>query len=229
MHDPERVIVALDSSDADTLLNWVMLLKETRCAFKLGLEAFVAFGPDLVRRVTGSGSRLFLDLKFHDIPNTVAQAAVSASGLGIWMLNLHASAGPAVITETRKRLEAAGRRPLLIGVTVLTHLTPEELAAVGIAHSPKEWAVQLARSGKAAGLDGVVCSAHEAASIKEACGGDFVTVVPGIRLPEGETHDQKRIATPSFAFANGADYIVVGRPVTQAKDPREAFAKLLNA
>ena len=229
MHDPQRVIIALDSSDADTVLNWVMLLKDTQCAFKLGLEAFVAFGPDLVRRITGSGARLFLDLKFHDIPNTTAQAAVSASGLGIWMMNLHASAGPAVIAEARKRLEATGKMPLLIGVTVLTHLTPEELAAIGVNLSPREWAVKLAQTGKAAGLDGVVCSAHEAASIKEACGKEFVTVVPGIRLPEGDVHDQKRIATPTFAFANGADYIVVGRPVTQAKDPRGAFERVLRA
>jgi len=229
MHDPKRVIIALDSSNADRLLNWVMLLKDTGCAFKLGLEAFVSFGPDLVRRITGSGVPLFLDLKFHDIPNTTAQAALAAAGLGVWMMNMHASAGPAAMREVRKRLQAAGKAPLLIGVTVLTHLTEEELNSIGIAHSPRDWAVKLAKAGKENGLDGVVCSAHEISAVKAACGREFLTVVPGIRLPEGEVHDQKRIATPAFAFGEGADYIVVGRPVTQAEDPRKAFQALLNS
>jgi orotidine-5'-phosphate decarboxylase len=229
MHDSKRIMIALDSSDSDRISNWVMLLKDTGCAFKLGLEAFVTFGPDFVRHLTWGGPRLFLDLKLHDIPNTTAQAALAACELGVWMLNLHASAGPAVIREVRKRIQERERPPLLIGVTVLTHLTPEELGAMGIAQGPKEWAVALAKMGKEAGLDGVVCSAHEVRAIKEACGGDFLTVVPGIRLPEGEVHDQKRIATPAFAFCEGADYIVVGRPVTQAPNPLKAFQALLSS
>ena len=229
MHDPKRIVIALDSSDSDKISNWVMLLKDTGCAFKLGLEAFVSFGPDFVRRITWAGPRLFLDLKLHDIPNTTAAAALAACELGVWMLNVHASAGPAVIREVRKRIQELKRPPLLIGVTVLTHLTPEELSAIGVPHSPREWAVKLAMSGKEAGLDGVVCSAHEVRAIKEACGNDFLTVVPGIRPPEGDANDQKRIATPAFAFGEGADYIVVGRPVTQAPNPLSAFQQLLNS
>jgi len=229
MHDPKRFIIALDSSDSDRISNWMMLLRDTGCAFKLGLEAFIAYGPDFVRRLAWGGPRLFLDLKLHDIPNTTAQAALAASELGVWMLNVHASAGPAVLREVRKRLQERKSPPLLIGVTVLTHLTPEELGAMQIAHGTREWAVALAGMGKEAGLDGVVCSAHEVRGIKEACGSGFLTVVPGIRLPEGEVHDQKRIATPSFAFGEGADYLVVGRPVTQAENPLKAFQSLLNS
>jgi len=224
-----ELCIALDGSDRRWILDAARSLGGSAAWLKIGLEAFVAHGPRLVREVVELAPQVFLDLKLHDIPNTTAQAALAACELGVWMLNVHASAGPAVIREVRKRIGERKSPPLLIGVTVLTHLTPEELGAMGIPHAPKEWAVALAKMGKEAGLDGVVCSAHEVRAIKEACGSDFLTVVPGIRMPEGSADDQKRIATPAFAFGEGADYIVVGRPVTQTENPLKAFQALINS
>lgn len=228
MIDPERVIVALDFSKENEALNVVKALEGTNCAFKIGLESFLNFGVSFVKEFSKK-YRVFLDLKFADIPNTVSRAIRTAANFGVWMLNLHLIPGRKVLRSVKETLEDVERKPLIVGVTVLTHLEEKDLKEMGIDTSLEDLAIKLAIIGKEEGVDGVICSAYEVEAIKDFCGKDFICVVPGIRLPEDKKDDQARTSTPSFAFSKGADYIVVGRPITKANDPREAFFKVLNS
>jgi orotidine-5'-phosphate decarboxylase len=198
------------------------------CAVKVGKELFTAGGPEVVRKLTDRGFKLFLDLKFHDIPNTVAQACAAATRLGVWMLNVHASGGRAMLTAARQAVaEAASAQraaaPLVIAVTVLTSLDAAGLAETGVAASPADHAVHLARLAQSCGLDGVVCSAAEAPAMRAALGPAFVLVTPGIRPAGSAADDQARIVTPAQAIAAGADHLVIGRPITRAADPIAAL------
>jgi orotidine-5'-phosphate decarboxylase len=228
--DP-KVIVALDFANPMHALAFADRLDPSRCAVKVGSEMFVAGGPEPVRRIMQRGFRVFLDLKFHDIPNTVAQACAAATRLGVWMLNVHAGGGRAMLAAAAQAVsktadEARAPRPLLIAVTVLTSLGEADLADTGVHETPASHALALARLAAAAGLDGVVCSALEAPALRAALGSSFKLVTPGIRPAGSASDDQARIVTPQAAIANGADYIVVGRPVTQAAAPHAPLAAI---
>jgi orotidine-5'-phosphate decarboxylase len=214
-----RILVALDYPDAESARRVVARLSPDLCRLKVGKELFVAAGPDFVRELVALGYAVFLDLKFHDIPNTVAQACKAAARLGVWMVNVHASGGPRMLAAAREALEGLERRPLLIAVTVLTSMGADELGAIGVAASPEQHVLRLARLSAEAGLDGVVCSAQEASILRQAMGPDFCLVTPGIRPAGSEVGDQTRILTPIQALRAGADYLVIGRPITQAPDP----------
>ena len=222
-----RLAVALDLPDRASLLAMARRVAPEAGVLKLGLEAFVAEGPSLVREVVASGADVFLDLKLHDIPNTVGRAAAAAVATGAAIVNCHASGGRAMMRafgdEGRAAAAKAGRAaPRLIAVTVLTSLDAAAVAAVGFAGTPREAAVRLASLAQEAGLDGVVCSPEEIAAIRAACGPDFLLVVPGVRPAGADTGDQKRVATPAEAIRAGADLLVVGRPITGAPDPAAA-------
>ncbi|MGE0357714.1 MAG: orotidine-5'-phosphate decarboxylase [Burkholderiales bacterium] len=217
--DSRRIIVALDFPDADAALAMASRLDPALCRVKVGKELFVAAGPAVVGRLRERGFEVFLDLKFHDIPNTVAGACRAAARQGVWMLNVHASGGAAMMRAAREAVAGFPRPPLVIGVTVLTSLADADLGAIGFAGSAAQNVERLARLAAASGLDGVVCSAEEAAAIRAALGADFVTVTPGIRLPGDAKADQSRVVTPEEAVRRGAHYLVIGRPVTQAADP----------
>jgi orotidine-5'-phosphate decarboxylase len=215
-----RVIVALDNFDQQYLLSIVDKLSPAECRLKIGKEMFCRQGPALVRDLVGRGFDVFLDLKFHDIPNTVAQAVKAAASLGVWMVNVHASGGRRMMTAAAEALQhVEGRRPLLTAVTVLTSMDATDLAETGITETPQQHVMRLAQLAFDCGLDGVVCSAQEAASLKAHLGKDFVLVTPGVR-PEGSAAgDQRRTATPAQAIAMGSDFLVIGRPITQALNP----------
>jgi orotidine-5'-phosphate decarboxylase len=221
-----RIIVPLDYPSTRLADEFVARVSPQECALKVGSELFTAAGPTLVSRLVGQGFRVFLDLKYHDIPNTVAQACRAAANLGVWMLNVHASGGRAMMTAAREALAAARQRPLLIAVTVLTSLDDQALREVGIAEGAALHAERLGRLTSDCGLDGVVCSAWEASAVKAAHGAGFLAVTPGIRLVAGNAHDQARIATPEAAVRAGADYLVIGRAITQAADPHAALASI---
>jgi orotidine-5'-phosphate decarboxylase len=223
-----RVIVALDYPDADSALALVARLAPPACRLKVGKELFTAAGPKLVDTLVQRGFEIFLDLKFHDIPNTVAQACKAAAGLGVWMLNVHALGGRAMLTAAREALEGAAARPLLIAVTVLTSHAESDLREVGIDGTPQSAALRLASLAQACGSDGVVCSAQEAPALRDRLGDDFLLVTPGIRTLADAAGDQKRIVTPSDAIALGASFLVVGRPITRAADPLAALAAINN-
>ncbi len=228
--DP-KVIVALDFANPMHALGLADRLDPRQCAFKVGKEMFVVAGPEPVRWMVARGFRVFLDLKFHDIPNTVAQACAAATRLGVWMLNVHASGGRAMLEAARDAVEKTatgeGRaRPLLIAVTVLTSLTDGDLATLRWPADAAGQALHLAQLSAASGLDGVVCSALEAPALRAALPRGFRLVTPGIRPAGSAADDQARIITPERAIANGADYLVVGRPITQAADPVAALAKI---
>jgi orotidine-5'-phosphate decarboxylase len=220
--DP-KIIVALDFGDAQSALALARQLSPQLCRLKVGKELFTAAGPALVQELVRMGFAVFLDLKFHDIPNTVAQACKSAAALGVWMINVHALGGRAMMRAALEALGDAPTRPRLIAVTVLTSMGADDLSEVGIAQSPGDAAVRLAKLTRDCGLDGVVCSAQEARALREACGPGFLLVTPGIRPVDAMADDQKRIATPAAAMANGSSYLVVGRPITRAPDPLAAL------
>jgi orotidine-5'-phosphate decarboxylase len=226
MNEP-RVIIALDFPSASTALEFTRRLDPARCRMKVGKELFTAAGPGLVEAVQRQGFDVFLDLKYHDIPNTVAGACRAAAGLGIWMINVHALGGRAMMHAAREALEGAARRPLLVAVTVLTSLSAAELPEIGLAGTPEDNVRRLAELARASGLDGVVCSAQEAPALRAALGDRFALVTPGIRMLDDATEDQSRIVTPQDAVAAGATYLVVGRPVTRAPDPAAALARIL--
>lgn len=221
-----RIIVALDFATQNAA--WALLeqLDPAQCRVKIGKELFTAAGPDLVRRVVARGFDVFLDLKFHDIPTTVAQACRAAADLGIWMLNVHALGGAAMLAAARAALNNGPNAPQLIAVTVLTSMGEAELKNLGISLPLDALVARLAEDAAAAGLDGVVCSAREAATLREQRGKDFLLVTPGIRPVGSTSDDQQRIVTPEQALAAGADYLVIGRPITAAKDPRAALAAI---
>lgn len=218
MNDP-KVIVALDYAEAAAANALVARLDPALCKLKVGKELFVAAGPDFVRGLVDRGYDVFLDLKFHDIPNTVAAACRAASALGVWMVNVHALGGRAMLNAAREAVEAAPKRPKLIAVTVLTSMGESDLAEVGVAGPPAVAVSRLASLTQECGLDGVVCSAQEAARLRGERGKDFLLVTPGIRPADAAKGDQVRVATPAAAMHDGASYLVIGRPITQADDP----------
>lgn len=221
-----RVIIALDYADANSAMALVDRLEPSACKVKVGKELFTAAGPAFVTAIAQRGFDVFLDLKFHDIPNTVAQACKAAAQLGVWMVNVHALGGRAMMQAAREAIESAARRPRLIAVTVLTSMTEPDLREVGIEASPLAEALKLAQLAGDCGLDGVVCSAHEAGEIRDRVGSRFLRVTPGIRLPEDSAGDQKRVMTPQIAIESGASYLVIGRSVTRAADPLAVLARI---
>ena len=223
--DP-RVIVALDYPEAKPALELAARLDPAACRLKVGKELFTATGPQLVRELVGKGFGVFLDLKFHDIPNTAAAACRAAAELGVWMVNVHASGGSKMMEAAREAVDKASHRPLLIGVTVLTSMDAAALREIGVDRSPREQVLHLAGLARQSGLDGVVCSAQEAADLRARLGAGFALVTPGIRPAGAEAGDQSRIMTPGMAIRAGADYLVIGRPITQAADPPAALRSI---
>ena len=223
----ERLIVALDAPSATAALELVDRL-ENRCQwFKVGLELFSAAGPSIVEELTRRGHSIFLDLKFHDIPNTAAGAVRSAAGLGARMMTVHALGGPAMLEAARAALDGTGNPPQLLAVTVLTSMDAAQLRAVGLAVEPAQQVERLARMGLEAGIQGFVCSPQEVRALRNLAGPDATLVIPGIRPAGASVGDQKRIATPAEALRQGASYLVVGRPITQAENPAEAAERIL--
>ena len=228
------ILVALDYPTAQAAQQMADTLRGAVAGFKIGCQLFTAEGPSIIQTMAERGDRVFLDLKFHDIPNTVAGAIESANQLGAWMMNVHASGGIAMMlaaAEAADRAYVGGRqRPLVIAVTVLTSMSAEALLSIGVNRSPIEQVVHLARMAKTAGLDGVVASPLETTAIREACGPDFLIVTPGIRggsaEQSGGRQDQARTMAPGEAMRAGASYLVVGRPITGAKDPRKAAEEI---
>jgi orotidine-5'-phosphate decarboxylase len=214
-----RVIVALDYPDRAAALALVERLQPGLCRLKVGKELFTRAGPQLVEELAARGFEVFLDLKFHDIPNTVASACHAAADLGVWMLNVHALGGERMLLAAREGCARAGHAPLLVAVTILTSMDAQDLAAVGLAGSPEQNVLRLAGLVQRCGLDGVVCSSRETAVLRERIGPDFVLVTPGIRPAGSQQDDQRRVMTPQQAISSGASYLVIGRPVTQADDP----------
>lgn len=220
----DKLIVALDVDSIDEVDRLVELLKDEVGMFKIGMQLYHSLGESVVRRVKDGGGRIFLDLKLHDIPNTVAQATRVLTRLGVDMMNVHASGGQAMmeaaveaVTNEAKRLEI--NKPLIIAVTILTSLSAQDLEMIGYGEDPAKMVQRLGKLAQKSGLDGVVCSPLEANLIRESCGADFVSVTPGVRPADAVKGDQKRVMTPAKAMANGSHYLVVGRPITQAKDP----------
>ncbi|HLV48471.1 MAG TPA: orotidine-5'-phosphate decarboxylase [Aliidiomarina sp.] len=216
----KRIIVALDFNNSEEALNFVQNLSPSSCRLKVGKELFTCGGPELVKELVALGFDVFLDLKFHDIPNTVAKAVKASAELGVWMVNVHASGGERMMRAAREALMPFGdKAPLLIAVTVLTSMSEAELAATGVQRPLMEHVLHLARTAQNAGLDGVVCSAKEAALLRVELGDQFCLVTPGIR-PEGSaSQDQTRVMTPKQAIEAGADYLVMGRPIRESEDP----------
>ena len=217
--DNKCIIVPLDVADSEAALALAARLDPKLCRVKVGSELFTAAGPAVVERLQERGFQVFLDLKFHDIPHTVAGACRAAARLGVWMLNVHSSGGEAMMRAAREALAHLEPPPLLIAVTILTSLAEPDLESLGYSGSVPDNVERLARLARASGLDGVVCSAHEAALVRHAAGADFTLVTPGIRLEASDPDDQARVVTPREAMRLGADYLVIGRPITQSKDP----------
>jgi orotidine-5'-phosphate decarboxylase len=222
-----QLIVALDYARREDALSLVHQLDPFQCALKVGSELFTLCGPDFVRELIRLQFKVFLDLKFHDIPNTVARACKVAADLGVWMINVHASGGFDMMHAARHALADYIHRPLLIAVTVLTSMTERDLVSIGVPGRLNEHVLFLSKMAQEAGLDGVVCSAHEVAQIKSHCSADFLAVTPGIRLPSNEPDDQSRIITPEEALQAGSDYLVVGRSITRAMNPQQVITDLL--
>ncbi|MCC6206714.1 MAG: orotidine-5'-phosphate decarboxylase [Gammaproteobacteria bacterium] len=217
--DSKRIIVALDYPDPAQALAMADRLDSTLCRVKIGKELFTRAGPALVEQLSARGFEVFLDLKFHDIPNTVAAACTAAADLGVWMMNVHAQGGRRMLEAARESVERFSSRPRLIAVTVLTSLDDAELREIGFHDSAAMLVERLAALTAESGLDGVVCSAREAASLRARHGAGFTLVTPGIRPGGGAQDDQRRVMTPAEAVRNGSDYLVIGRPITGAADP----------
>lgn len=223
--DP-RIIVALDYPSAEEAVQLVERLDPARCRVKVGKELFTRAGPAFVEELARRGFGVFLDLKFHDIPNTVARACEAAADLGVWMVNVHALGGRRMMTAAREALQGRTERPLLIAVTVLTSLEAADLEEIGLTGSPEQNVARLARLTADCELDGVVCSPREVAGLREAHGAEFKLVTPGVRPAGSERGDQRRVMTPAEAVGAGASYLVVGRPVTGAADPLAALESI---
>ncbi|WP_162045962.1 orotidine-5'-phosphate decarboxylase [Vibrio taketomensis] len=223
----QKVIVALDYDNRADALAFVDRIDPASCRLKVGKEMFTLFGPDFVKELHQRGFSVFLDLKFHDIPNTCSKAVRAAAEMGVWMVNVHASGGERMMAASREILEPYGKdRPLLIGVTVLTSMEQSDLAGIGLDMAPKDQVIRLASLTKNAGLDGVVCSAHESSMLKAELGQEFKLITPGIRPAGSDQGDQRRIMTPVEAIQAGSDYLVIGRPITQAADPAAVLAAI---
>ncbi len=222
----KRIIVALDFADAAAARAFASRLDPRACRIKVGKELFTRAGPAIVEDLAGRGFEVFLDLKFHDIPNTVAAACRAAADLGAWMVNVHAQGGRAMMMAAREAVAGARRPPLLIAVTVLTSLDDAQLREIGYAGDVAGLVSRLAGLAAQAGLDGVVCSPREATCLRAERGAGFALVTPGIRPADAGSDDQKRIMTPAAALAAGADYLVIGRPITAAADPLKALQSI---
>jgi orotidine-5'-phosphate decarboxylase len=229
MSSSAPVIVALDFDNQRAALNLAEQLDPTQCRLKVGKELFTAAGPTLVKALVERNFDVFLDLKFHDIPNTAAKAVSAAADLGVWMANVHASGGSRMMSAAREALEQQGSPMLLIGVTVLTSMDESDLLEIGIQRSPSEQVLHLAQLTQNCGLHGVVCSAQEASSLKSDLGAEFQLVTPGIRLADSAVDDQRRIVTPQKAMQLGSDYLVIGRPITQSANPLQTLIEINNS
>ena len=221
----DKIIIALDVPDTDGALRLLDSLGDPPALCKIGLELFTAEGPSVITAVQDRGSRVFLDLKFHDIPNTVAHAVKSASGLGVAMTTLHASGGPVMLEAAAKAAE--GSELLLLAVTVLTSMDAAQLSSTGISVEPREQVLRLAGLASDTGIGGVVCSPLEVNAIRTSLGNNLRIVTPGVRPTWAATGDQKRVMTPAEAVKEGSDWLVIGRPITAAENPREAYAKVV--
>lgn len=222
MNNP-KIIVALDFAASEPALKLVARLDPALCRLKVGKELFTAEGPRFVEQLVNKGFGVFLDLKFHDIPSTTAKACEAAARLGVWMLNVHASGGRAMMLAAREAIDKSATPPLLIAVTVLTSMDEPALHQVGITDTLQHQVLRLARLARDCALDGVVCSAQEAPVLRQALGQDFCLVTPGIRPATASRDDQSRVMTPADALRLGSSYLVIGRPITQASDPLAAL------
>lgn len=220
------IIVALDFADSSKALELLSRLDPKQCRVKVGKELFCRGGPALVEKMVKLGFDVFLDLKFHDIPNTVAQACIAGADLGVWMINVHALGGRKMMEAARAALSSQPKPPLLIAVTVLTSLEANDLPEIGLTGTPQENVLRLAVLAKQAGMDGVVCSPLEASALRAIHGKNFLLVTPGVRPQGSEKGDQKRVMTPAEALRQGADYLVIGRPITAAADPGRALMSI---
>ncbi len=223
--DP-KIIVALDYATATQALKLVDRLEPSLCRLKVGKELFTASGPELLEQLMQRNFEIFLDLKFHDIPNTTAQACKIAASLGVWMVNVHALGGRKMLEAAAEAIAHSVQRPKLVAVTLLTSMAQPDLADIGINATPADMVLRLAMLARDSGVDGVVCSAQEAALLREKCGMGFCLVTPGIRPAQASVDDQARIMTPQAALQAGSDYLVMGRPVTQATDPLQALRNI---
>lgn len=221
------IVVALDYSDRQSAVDMARRLNPEDCRVKVGKELFTSAGPVIVEELQTLGFDVFLDLKFHDIPNTCAKAVGAATELGVWMVNVHASGGRRMMEAAREEVAKKSHKPLLIAVTVLTSMERQDLADIGLDVEPIEQVKRLARLTQNSGFDGVVCSAQEVTAIREICGSAFATVTPGIRPAGSDQGDQRRIMTPKQAQDAGVHYMVIGRPITQAADPARACSDIL--
>lgn len=217
------IIVAIDASNQRDALALADQMNPEYCRLKVGKELFTQLGPQIVKDLHQRGFEVFLDLKFHDIPNTTAQAVLAAAELGVWMVNVHASGGRNMMQTTLQRLKDGGYKTHLIAVTVLTSMGREDLLEVGLDIDPADQVLRLAKLAQSSGLDGVVCSAQEAPVLRQALGSDFLLVTPGIRPVGTAADDQKRIVTPQQAIADGVNHMVIGRPITRADNPAQAL------
>ncbi|MFV2061177.1 MAG: orotidine-5'-phosphate decarboxylase [Gammaproteobacteria bacterium] len=223
------VIVALDYASEQQALSFVDKINPEQCRVKVGKELFTLCGPAIIEKLQAKNFEVFLDLKFHDIPTTVAKACKAAADLGVWMLNVHAFGGSAMMKAAREAVDKSTNKPLLIAVTILTSLSDNELAELGITGTAEQNVIRLAKLAAAAKLDGVVCSAKEVSLLANEISSDFILVTPGIRPEGSETGDQKRVVTPKQAMQSGSHYLVIGRPVTQATDPEKALDSIISS
>lgn len=221
------LIVALDFADAKTAVAFARTLDPKVVRLKVGKELFVAAGPAVVEQLQSLGFEVFLDLKFHDIPNTVAKACLAAANLGVWQVNVHAGGGAQMMQRVMDELGQLPSRPLVTAVTVLTSMNQQGLQALGVNVAIEEQVTRLATLAQSAGLDGVVCSAQEAQTLRQQLGKDFLLVTPGIRLATDNSDDQQRIMTPKQALDAGSSHLVIGRPITQAAHPQQAIENIL--
>jgi orotidine-5'-phosphate decarboxylase len=222
MSDP-KIIIALDYPNATPALALAERLEPSLCRLKVGKELFTVSGPDLLEKLMQRGFDIFLDLKFHDIPNTTAQACKAAASLGVWMVNVHALGGRKMLEAAREAIARSAQQPRLIAVTMLTSMAQQDLIEIGINATPADMVLRLATLARDSGLDGVVCSAQEAALLRKHCGNDFCLVTPGIRPAHASLDDQSRVMTPHAAMQAGSSYLVIGRPITQAANPLQAL------
>ncbi len=226
MTTPSPVIVALDYADQRSAEAMADQLDPSQCRLKVGKELFTHCGPAVVKSLQDKGFEIFLDLKFHDIPNTVAGAVKAAADLGVWMVNVHAAGGQRMMTAAAEALAGYSQRPLLTAVTVLTSMTADDLQGIGIDRQPLEQVKHLAQLAQQSGMDGVVCSAQEVAELRPLLGKEFLLVTPGIRPADAELGDQRRVATPAAALAAGSSHLVIGRPITQHAEPLQSLAAI---
>ena len=219
-----RIIIPLDM-EYTSAVSIADKLDPNICRLKVGNQLFTSSGPKIVKTLHDKGFEIFLDLKFHDIPNTVYESVRSAANLGVWMINVHASGGSKMLDASKKALEGFDKPPLLVGVTILTSISEEILTEIGFNNLDKQ-VMRLTKLAEMSGLDGVVCAASDASKVKQTCGESFLTVTPGIRPRDADLNDQSRTSTPKEAIANGSDFLVIGRPITGSEDPTNALENI---